>query len=74
MDLTWLALSVGALAMLVVAYLAQSIGNQDAGTPQSDAVADYPEVSGRTFGKSAHQTIRIELLIDRSCHRRFLAP
>jgi len=73
MDLTWLALSVGALAMLVVAYLAWAIGKQDAGMPQLNAIADY-EINGKTFEKRARPTVRIELLIERSCPRRFLAP
>jgi Na+/H+-translocating membrane pyrophosphatase len=74
MDLTWLALSVGAFAMLVVAYLAWSIGKQDAGTPQMDAIADYIEVGGKTFWKRERQTVRFELLIEGSCPIEFLSP
>jgi Na+/H+-translocating membrane pyrophosphatase len=73
MDLTWLALSVGALAMLVVAYLAWSIGKQDAGTLQMDAIADC-KLGAETFRKRKRQTVKIELLIKESCPRGFLAP
>jgi len=74
MDLTWLALSVGTFAMLVVAYLAWSIGKQDADTPRLTVIADYIETGDKTFGKPEHQTVRIELLIEGSCPSGFLAP
>jgi hypothetical protein len=73
MDLTWLALSVGALAMLVVAYLAWHIGKQDAETPQLNIFADC-EIGDKTLRKRERQTFRIELLIEESCPRGFLAP
>jgi len=74
MDLTWLALSVGVLAMLVVAYLAWSIGREDAGTPQMDAIADYIKIGGRTLRKRECQTVQIALLIEENCPRGFPAP
>jgi hypothetical protein len=73
MDLTWLALSVGALAMLVVAYLAWHIGKQDADTPQLNAIADY-EVGNKTFVKPELQITSFEFLTDRNCTVGFFAP
>jgi len=59
MDLTWLALSVGVLAMFVVAYLAWSIGKEDAGTPRMDEIAGYIEEGARAFIKRQYKTITI---------------
>ena len=74
MDFTWLALSVGALAMLVT-YLAWSIGKQDAGTPQVNTIADkYIEISDKACVKRKGQTVRTQLLIEGSYPRRFLSP
>jgi K(+)-stimulated pyrophosphate-energized sodium pump len=63
MDLTWLALSVGALAMLVVAYLAWSIGKQDAGTPQMDEIADYIKEGTNAFIKRQYGTIAVVVAV-----------
>jgi len=73
MDLTWLALAVGALSMLVVAYLAWSIGKQDADTPQLNTIASY-EIGDKTFVKPERQITRFELLIEENCTAGFLAP
>jgi len=59
MDLTWLALSVGVLAMFVVAYLAWSIGKEPAGTPQMDEIAGYIEEGARAFIRRQYTTIAI---------------
>jgi len=59
MDLTWLALAVGVLAMLVVAYLAWSIGKEPAGTPQMDEIAGYIEEGARAFIRRQYTTIAI---------------
>jgi len=59
MDLTWLALAVGVLAMLVVAYLAWSINKEPAGTPQMDEIAGYIEEGAKAFIKRQYRTITI---------------
>jgi len=59
MDLTWLALAVGALAMFVVAYLAWSIGKEPAGTPQMDKIASYIQEGAKAFIKRQYTTITI---------------
>jgi len=59
MDLTWLALTVGVLAMLVVAYLAWSISKEPAGTPQMDKIAGYIEEGAKAFIKRQYRTIAI---------------
>jgi len=59
MDLTWFALSVGVLAMFVVAYLAWSIGEEDAGTPQMDEIANYIREGANAFIKRQYTTITI---------------
>jgi Na+/H+-translocating membrane pyrophosphatase len=69
MDLTWLALAVGVLAMLVVAYLAWSIGKEPAGTPQMDEIAGYIQEGAKVSTKRPCLSILIELLIQYSCPR-----
>jgi len=59
MDLTWLALAVGTLAMLVVAYLAWSIGKEPAGTLQMLEIASYIEEGARAFIRRQYTTISI---------------
>jgi len=59
MDLTWFALVVGVLAMLVVAYLAWSIGKEDAGTPQMREIASYIEDGAKVFINRQYRTIAI---------------
>jgi len=59
MDLTWLALAVGALAMLVVTYLARSISKEPAGTPQMDKIAGYIQEGANAFIKRQYKTITI---------------
>jgi len=59
MDLTWLALAVGALSMLIVAYLAWSIGKEPAGTPQMDEIAHYIQEGAQAFIKRQYRTITI---------------
>jgi len=63
MDLTWLALAVGALAMLVVAYLAWSIGKEDAGTPQMDEIAGYIQEGADAFIKRQYRTITVFVIL-----------
>jgi len=59
MDLTWLALAVGVLAMLVVAYLAWSINKEDAGTAQMKEIASYIQEGANAFIKRQYKTIII---------------
>jgi len=59
MDLTWLALSVGALAMLVVAYLAWSIIKEPVGTRQMEKIAGYIEEGANAFIKRQYGTIAV---------------
>jgi len=59
MDLTWLALAVGALAMLVVAYLAWSINKEPGGTPQMDEIAGFIEEGAKAFIKRQYRTIAV---------------
>jgi K(+)-stimulated pyrophosphate-energized sodium pump len=59
MDLTWVALAVGVLAMLVVAYLAWAIGKEDAGTSQMNEIAGYIEEGAKAFIKRQYRTIAI---------------
>jgi len=59
MDLTWFALAVGVLAMLFVAYLAWSIGKEDAGTSQMNEIAGYIEEGAKAFIKRQYRTIAV---------------
>jgi len=59
MDLTWLALTVGVLAMLVVAILAWSILREPRGQRQMEKIADYIEEGARAFIKRQYTTIGI---------------
>lgn len=59
MDVTWLALTVGALAMLVVAYLARSISREPAGTPQMNEIAGYIREGANAFIKRQYKTITV---------------
>jgi len=63
MDLTWLALTVGVLAMLVVAYLAWSINKEPSGTPQMDEIAGYIEEGAKAFIKRQYRTITIFVVL-----------
>jgi K(+)-stimulated pyrophosphate-energized sodium pump len=63
MDFTLLALAVGALAMMVVAYLAWSIIQEPAGTPKMDEIASYIEEGTKTFIKRQYRTIAIVILL-----------
>jgi Na+/H+-translocating membrane pyrophosphatase len=69
MDLTWLALAVGVLAMLIVAYLARSINKEPAGTPQIGEIAGYIQEGAKVSTKRSCLSILIELLIEDSCPR-----
>jgi len=59
MDLTLLALAVGILAMLVVAYLAWSIGREPVGTPQMKQIADSIEEGAKAFIKRQYTAIAV---------------
>jgi len=59
MDLTWLALAVGVLAMFVVTYLTWSIGKEDVGTPQMGEIAGYILEGAKAFIKRQYRTITI---------------
>ena len=49
MDLTWLALAVGVLAMLVVAYLAWSINKEPSGTQEMAEIAAHIQEGANAF-------------------------
>jgi K(+)-stimulated pyrophosphate-energized sodium pump len=57
MDLAWIALATGAVAMLIVAYLTWSIYREDPGTPQMREVARYIRNGAKTFLKRQYKTI-----------------
>jgi len=59
LDLTWLALSVGVLAMSVVAYLAWSILKEPRGPRQLEKYADYVEEGAKAFIKRQYTTIGV---------------
>jgi len=59
MDLTWLALAVGVLAMLVVAILAWSILREPVGPRQMEKVAGFIEEGAKAFIKRQYTTIGI---------------
>jgi len=59
LDLTWIALAVGALAMLVVAYIAWSISREPVGTPQMNEIAGFIEEGAKVFIKRQYRTIAI---------------
>src|SRR3972149_6039221 len=59
MDLTWLALSVGVLAMLVVAILAWSILREPVGPRQMEKVAGFIEEGAKAFIKRQYTTIGV---------------
>ena len=63
LDLTWLALTVGALAMLVVAYLGWSIDREPAGTPQMVEIAAYIQEGAQAFIKRQYRTITIVIAL-----------
>jgi K(+)-stimulated pyrophosphate-energized sodium pump len=62
MDLAWIALATGALAMLIVAYLIFSIYHEDPGTPQMREVARYIRNGAKTFLKRQYKTILLFVL------------
>jgi len=59
MDLTWLALTVGVLAMLVVAILAWSILREPVGPRQMEKVAGFIEEGAKAFIKRQYGTIGV---------------
>ena len=63
MDLAWIALATGALAMLIVAYLTCSIYREPPGTPQMREVARYIRNGAKTFLKRQYKTILIFVLL-----------
>jgi len=52
MDLTWLALAVGVLSMLIVAYLIRSILIESVRPRQMRKVADYIEADAKISKKT----------------------
>jgi len=69
MYLAWIALSVGVLAILVVAYLAWSIDKESAGTPQISKIIGYPEEGANAFIKKLFRSILVEHLIEDNCSK-----
>ncbi|MDH5636010.1 MAG: sodium-translocating pyrophosphatase [Candidatus Bathyarchaeota archaeon] len=63
MDLIWLALAVGVLAMLVVACLVWSIGKEPVGTSQMLEIAGYIEEGAKAFIKLQYRTITIFVVL-----------
>jgi len=63
MELAWIALVTGALAMLIVAYLTFSIYREDPGTPQMREVARYIRNGAKTFLKRQYKTILLFVLV-----------
>ncbi|MEM3626595.1 MAG: sodium-translocating pyrophosphatase [Candidatus Bathyarchaeia archaeon] len=63
MDFTLPALASGALAMIVVAYLAWSISREPAGTPKMNEIASHIEEGTKTFIKRQYRTIAIVILL-----------
>jgi K(+)-stimulated pyrophosphate-energized sodium pump len=59
LDLTWLALSIGVFAMLVVSYLAWSILKEPRGPRQLEKYADFIEEGAKAFIKRQYSTIGI---------------
>ncbi len=59
MDLTWLALAVGVLAMFVVAILAWSILREPVGPRQMEKVAGFIEEGAKAFIKRQYTTIGV---------------
>ena len=59
MDLTWLALAVGVLAMLVVVVLAWSILREPVGPRQMEKVAGFIEEGAKAFIKRQYGTIGV---------------
>lgn len=59
MELTWLALAAGVLAMLTVAYLAWSINREHTGTPQMAEIAGYIQEGVEAFIRRQYRTIMI---------------
>jgi len=59
MELTWLALAVGVLAMLTVAYLARDIAKEHTGTPQMAEIAGYIQEGVEVFIRRQYRTIAI---------------
>jgi len=59
MELTWLALAAGVLAMLTVAYLARDIVKEHTGTPQMAEIAGYIQEGVEVFIRRQYRTIAI---------------
>ena len=59
MDITWIALAVGVLAMLVVAYLAWSINKEPSGTQEMAEIAAHIQEGANAFIKRQSKTIAI---------------
>jgi K(+)-stimulated pyrophosphate-energized sodium pump len=59
MELVWVALAVGALAMLTVAYLAWAIVKEDTGTPQMVEFAGYIQEGVEAFIRRQYRAIAV---------------
>ena len=57
MDLVWVALTSGAVAISIVAYLTWSIYREDPGTPEMRDAARYIRNGAKTFLKRQYRTI-----------------
>lgn len=63
MDLTWLALSVGAVGMAVVVYLAWSILKTPVGTRQMEKIGGYIIEGANAFLRRMYSTIAVFALV-----------
>src|SRR5512139_279531 len=57
MDLVWIALATGAVAVSIVGYLTWSIYQEDPGSPEMREVARYIRNGAKTFLKRQYRTI-----------------
>jgi K(+)-stimulated pyrophosphate-energized sodium pump len=63
MDLVWIALAAGSVAISIVAYLTWSIYREDPGTPEMREVARYIRNGAKTFLKRQYRTILLFVAI-----------
>ncbi len=63
MDLAWVALGFGALAMIIVTYLTYYIYRQDPGSSEMREVARYIRNGAKTFLKRQYKTIILLVIV-----------